>query len=100
MGSCSYETNVCDDLEKDKAEICAILQPLGLPCQCPFDAGVYKGPAGGVSVEVPNLGGASWLTTGNFYVKVALNGPSGEYSCTEVYFSLAKARGRNRINIA
>jgi len=34
LGSCTYETNLCDLLSKNQQQICAILKPLGLPCQC------------------------------------------------------------------
>lgn len=70
VGSCTYQTNLCDDLAKNKQQICAILQPLGLPCQydidtssiflvsfsqwylvrCPFSAGTYAGPSDGITV--------------------------------------------------
>src|SRR5687767_10068495 len=36
MGSCTYDTNVCDILVKIQGQLCPIVQPLGLPCLCDF----------------------------------------------------------------
>jgi ganglioside GM2 activator len=88
LGSCTYDTNLCDALEKNKVQVCSILQPLGLPCQCPFGAGNYK--VNGASVEIPNPG-VSWATNGDFYAKVVFQGSSAVYACTEAYFSLTSS---------
>jgi len=87
LGSCTFDANGCDQIAKNQAQICAVLQPLGLPCQCPFQPGTYSTPGNGISVQTQDPG-ISWATDGNFYVKVILKGAT-EYFCTEAYFSLA-----------
>jgi len=92
IGSCTYKTNLCDAIADNdtKTQICAILQPAGLPCQCPFAAGTYS--AVNLNVPIPDPG-LSWATDGNFYAKVLFETPNGKYACTEAYFSLKSKKG-------
>eukprot|EP01127_Copromyxa_protea_P000937 TRINITY_DN10852_c0_g1_i1.p2 TRINITY_DN10852_c0_g1~~TRINITY_DN10852_c0_g1_i1.p2 ORF type:complete len:182 (-),score=43.99 TRINITY_DN10852_c0_g1_i1:49-594(-) len=86
VGSCTYE-DPCSLLAKESSHICSVLSPFGIPCQCPFAVGHYSLGASGLTtlVKNPNL---SWLTNGDFYAKVVLNGNAGEYLCLEVYASV------------
>jgi len=69
-------------------QLCETLHKYNLPCPCPIPAGSYGTPASGIEAHIKNPG-ISWLTDGDFYVKVTLDGNSvGELGCIEAYFSL------------
>jgi len=89
IGSCTYQgPALCGQLEQHADKNCPKLLPNGIPCRCPFAAGKFHTPAGGLKVHIKNPG-YSWLTDGDFYIKAQLQGTSGELACVEIYFSLA-----------
>merc|ERR1711934_1137100 len=89
IGSCTYEgSDICQQLAEHAAENCPKVKPYGIPCQCPFPAGNYRSPAGGITVPTKNPG-LSWLTNGDYYVKAVLQTTQKEKACVEIYASLS-----------
>ncbi|NWH75862.1 SAP3 protein, partial [Piaya cayana] len=88
MGSCTYD-DVCAMLDSLIPPGTTCPEPLltyGIPCHCPFKAGSYSLPAS--DFLLPDMELPSWMTNGNYRVRVTVSRGGGELSCVKLAFSL------------
>ncbi|XP_058021745.1 ganglioside GM2 activator [Ahaetulla prasina] len=88
IGSCIYD-DTCALLDSftPPGEPCPQpLQSYGLPCHCPFKAGTYSLPSS--EFFIPNMDLPSFLTNGDYKMRVVLSNGDQEMSCTKLSFSL------------
>uniref|UniRef100_A0A6B2F676 MD-2-related lipid-recognition domain-containing protein n=1 Tax=Bothriechis nubestris TaxID=1766655 RepID=A0A6B2F676_9SAUR len=88
LGSCTYD-DTCTMLDSliPPGEPCPPpLQSYGIPCHCPFKAGTYTLPSS--EFFIPNMDLPSFLTNGDYKMKVVLSNGDQEMSCTKLSFSL------------
>ncbi|XP_029439303.1 ganglioside GM2 activator-like [Rhinatrema bivittatum] len=93
IGTCTYD-DVCGILDSlfPPEEPCP--EPLarsGMPCHCPFQAGVYTLPQS--TIQVPNVSLPSWLTNGNYRLTGTMSSEGKEVGCVNINFSLQSASG-------
>jgi ganglioside GM2 activator len=85
IGSCTY-TGVCGMLPPGPCP--PALQKLGIPCHCPFAAGVYKVPSFTTKLDVGSKV-PSWLSDGEYKVKATATGAGGEaLFCADIEVSI------------
>ncbi|XP_025903320.1 ganglioside GM2 activator [Nothoprocta perdicaria] len=88
MGSCTYD-DVCailDDLIPPGTPCPEPLLTYGIPCHCPFKAGSYSLPPS--DFPLPDIELPSWMTNGNYRVRVAVSSKGQELACVKLAFSL------------
>ncbi|NWI09275.1 SAP3 protein, partial [Crypturellus soui] len=88
MGSCIYD-DVCamlDDVIPPGTPCPEPLLTYGIPCHCPFKAGSYSLPPS--DFLLPDLELPSWMTNGNYRVRVAISNKGEELACVKLAFSL------------
>ncbi|NXQ06713.1 SAP3 protein, partial [Vidua macroura] len=88
LGSCTYN-DVCSILDELIPPGTPCPEPLltyGIPCHCPFKAGSYSLPAS--DFDVPDVELPSWMTNGNYRVRVVVSSGGEELSCVKLAFSL------------
>ncbi|NXO19344.1 SAP3 protein, partial [Oriolus oriolus] len=88
LGSCTYD-DVCSILDELIPPGTPCPEPLltyGIPCHCPFKAGSYSLPAS--DFDVPDVELPSWMTNGNYRVRVVVSNGGEELSCVKLAFSL------------
>lgn len=88
LGSCTYN-DVCSILDELIPPGTPCPEPLltyGIPCHCPFKAGSYSLPAS--DFDVPDVELPSWMTNGNYRVRVVVSNGGEELSCVKLAFSL------------
>eukprot|EP00057_Strongylocentrotus_purpuratus_P034623 XP_795968.3 PREDICTED: ganglioside GM2 activator [Strongylocentrotus purpuratus] len=89
VGSCVYD-DVCEMLDTmfPPSQPCpAPLATYNLPCHCPFKAGTYTLPKSDVVVE--DTGIPSWLSSGDYEIKVVAQDSKGsELACFSATLSL------------
>ncbi|XP_075066194.1 ganglioside GM2 activator-like [Mixophyes fleayi] len=89
VGSCTYD-NFCDilDILIQPGQQCPEpLHAYGLPCHCPFQAGIYYLPV--TSFEIPSISIPSWFSNGNYRITVVVSHEKQEIGCAKITFSLA-----------
>ncbi|XP_053151411.1 ganglioside GM2 activator [Hemicordylus capensis] len=88
IGSCTYK-DICTDLDRliPPGQACPEpLQSFDIPCHCPFKAGTYNLPTS--QFYIPNMDLPSFLTNGNYQLKVELSIGDQDLACYVFYFSL------------
>ncbi|XP_054833825.1 ganglioside GM2 activator [Eublepharis macularius] len=88
LGSCTYD-DVCailDSLVPPGQPCPEPLHSYGIPCRCPFKAGSYGLPS--TDLYIPNMDLPSFLTNGDYRLKVILKNHEQEFGCVMVSFSL------------
>ncbi|XP_060096276.1 ganglioside GM2 activator [Heteronotia binoei] len=88
IGSCTYN-NLCAMLDEliPPGQLCPEpLQSYGIPCHCPFKAGTYNLPPS--VIYIPNLDLPSFLTNGDYRIKIVLSMGDQELGCAKISFSL------------
>uniref|UniRef100_A0A8C6Z0D1 GM2 ganglioside activator n=1 Tax=Nothoprocta perdicaria TaxID=30464 RepID=A0A8C6Z0D1_NOTPE len=88
MGSCTYD-DVCailDDLIPPGTPCPEPLLTYGIPCHCPFKA--VRPPGGRSDFPLPDIELPSWMTNGNYRVRVAVSSKGQELACVKLAFSL------------
>ncbi|XP_032067003.1 ganglioside GM2 activator [Thamnophis elegans] len=88
LGSCTYD-DTCAMLDSliPPGEPCPQpLQSYGIPCHCPFKAGTYNLPSS--EFFIPNMDLPTFLTNGDYKMRVVLSNGAQEMSCTKFSFSL------------
>ncbi|KAM6471547.1 ganglioside GM2 activator [Liasis olivaceus] len=88
LGSCIYD-DLCIFLDGffPPGQTCP--EPLlsyGLPCHCPFKAGSYSLPSS--EFFIPNMDLPSFLTNGDYRMRVVLSNGDQELACSKLSFSL------------
>uniref|UniRef100_A0A3B4BGQ3 MD-2-related lipid-recognition domain-containing protein n=1 Tax=Periophthalmus magnuspinnatus TaxID=409849 RepID=A0A3B4BGQ3_9GOBI len=84
MGSCHY-SDACDVLNMlvPPGQDCPEpLHAYGLPCRCPFKAGLYSLPPS--DFFIPNLDLPYWLTNGKYRARGMLGQDGAELGCLEL----------------
>ncbi|XP_053935963.1 ganglioside GM2 activator [Cuculus canorus] len=88
MGSCTYD-DVCAMLDNLIPPGTTCPEPLltyGIPCHCPFKAGSYSLPPS--DFLLPDMELPSWMTNGNYRVRVIASRDGEELACVKLAFSL------------
>ncbi|XP_039095375.1 ganglioside GM2 activator [Hyaena hyaena] len=88
IGSCTYE-DFCQiiDTFTPPGEPCPEpLRTYGLPCHCPFKAGIYSLPES--DFTLPELEVPSWLSSGNYRIKTVLSSYGERLGCVKISASL------------
>nr|XP_033783610.1 ganglioside GM2 activator [Geotrypetes seraphini] len=88
VGSCTYD-NICNylDMLVPPGQPCPEpLKSYGIPCRCPFKAGVYSVPES--SFYIPGVSLPSWAANGNYWMMFILSSGDQEVTCAKIYFSL------------
>jgi len=86
VGSCTI-TDICDKIKYNPDKGCPV-EAWGIPCECPFKAGLYSITPPGFTtfLKNPNL---SWLTDGDIKVLVTVNDAKGtRMACVQIIASL------------
>mmetsp|Transcript_18600 Transcript_18600/g.26086 ORF Transcript_18600/g.26086 Transcript_18600/m.26086 type:complete len:201 (+) Transcript_18600:57-659(+) len=82
IGSCQY-ADVCEMLVNQTCP--EEFTSAGIPCNCPFSAGVYNLPSTTVDTTDPGL---SWLTSGEFHANVVLSQYGSRLCCYDFYVTI------------
>ncbi|XP_070595156.1 ganglioside GM2 activator [Erythrolamprus reginae] len=92
LGSCTYEDTcaLLDSLIPPGQPCPEPLQSYGIPCHCPFKAGTYSLPSS--EFFIPNMDLPSFLTNGDYRMRVVLSNGDQEMACTKLAFSLQSER--------
>ncbi|XP_012815181.1 ganglioside GM2 activator [Xenopus tropicalis] len=88
IGSCTYD-NICEVLDTSfpLGEPCPEpLHTYGIPCHCPFEAGVYSLPE--ATFTLPNVELPSWLTSGDYHVNAVIMADNQKFACANFTFFL------------
>lgn len=88
LGSCVYDDlcAILDSLVPPGQPCPQPLQSYGIPCHCPFKAGTYTLPSS--EFFIPNMDLPSFLTNGDYRLRVVLSNGDQELACTKYSFSL------------
>ncbi|XP_014919416.1 ganglioside GM2 activator [Herpailurus yagouaroundi] len=88
IGSCTYE-DFCQIIDTviPPGEPCPEpLHTYGLPCHCPFKAGVYSLPES--DFTLPQLEVPGWLSSGHYRIKTVLSSGGERLGCVKISASL------------
>ncbi|NXL83163.1 SAP3 protein, partial [Alectura lathami] len=88
LGSCTYD-DICSNLDNIIPPGTPCPEPLltyNIPCHCPFKAGSYSLPAS--DFDLPDIELPSFMTNGNYRVRVAVSSKEQELACVKLAFSL------------
>ncbi|KAJ8394030.1 hypothetical protein AAFF_G00053740 [Aldrovandia affinis] len=88
IGSCDYPDGcqLLDMLIPPGQDCPEPLHTYGIPCHCPFKAGVYSLPQS--DFYLPDIDLPYWLTNGNYKVEGVLGSAGQELGCLKVAFSV------------